>query len=67
MVNGPGSVILAALSVLARKNSMSLTSTGWLRRRGPTTRGYGRSRPLGSMTRTGSGAIPSSAVANRLE
>ena len=39
MVNGPGNVILALRVVFRRRNSMSPTSTGPLRRTFPTTRG----------------------------
>src|SRR5262249_11482097 len=41
MVNGPGTVILIARLVLARRNSTSRTSTGCLRRILPTMRGTG--------------------------
>ena len=39
IVNGPGSVILVLLRVLARRNAASRTSTGAVRLIGPTTRG----------------------------
>ena len=68
MVNGPGTVILTVREVWARRNLTSSTSTGCLRRIGPTTRGTGFGWPLRSSAVPGlSMSTPSSAVANRLE
>ncbi len=68
MVKGPGTVILIAREVLARRNFTSRTSTGCLRLTGPTTRGTGFGWPLRSSAVPGlSISTPSSAVAKRLE
>jgi hypothetical protein len=68
MVNGPGTVILILRSVLARRNCASRTSTGCLRRIGPTMRGTMAKPPVRFGVLPGlSMSTPSSAVAKRLE
>ena len=67
-MNGPGSVILIVRSVRARRNSRSSTSTGRVRRTGPTTRGTAFVPPARPGTIAGlSMSKPSSAVAKRFE
>ena len=68
MVNGPGSVIFAVRVVLARRNTMSSTSTGRVRRIGPTTRGSSTATPvLDTLVAGETESRPSSALANRFE
>jgi len=67
-VKGPGTVILIMRSVFARRNCTSRTSTGYLRRTFPVTRGTGLGWPERSSAMPGlSMSTPSSAVAKRLE
>src|SRR5919108_707139 len=68
MVNGPGSVIFTGRSVFARRKRRSSTSTGRVRRTGPTTRGTEFFLPVRPTTIAGwSMSMPSSAVADQCE
>ena len=68
MVNGPGTVILIGLPVIARRCATSRTCTGLVRLISPMTRGTIWRVLLRPSTSAGlSMSIPSSAVAKRLK